>query len=245
MTKSISQLAAATPAGAELMELAKLSATVSITRTDISAQASDNSINTAGGNFVTAGFAVGMRCRVQGFTGNVVNNLVAGELTAVAAGKLTFGGVDGDVIVDDAAGESVTITAYESVQASVLQVAQLAPQWLCIACSDEATPLTTGAAKVKFHWPFSGEVLEVFAGLSATQPSGSTLTVDLNDGGGSMLSTKITIDNGEETSLTSAAPPVLSDTSVVKGNPATVDIDQVGASGAAGLKVYIKLRPAP
>jgi hypothetical protein len=85
--------------------------TRTITGTTISAQASDKSYNDSGNGFVTAGFAVGMRVTVTGFTGDVANNIVGGIVTAVAAGKLTIGGADGNVIVDDAAGESVTISA--------------------------------------------------------------------------------------------------------------------------------------
>jgi len=79
------------------------------TATTISALASDNSYNDSGNGFVTAGFEVGDHVVVTGFTGNVVNNIAEGVVTAVVAGKLTIGGTDGDVIVDDAAGESVTI----------------------------------------------------------------------------------------------------------------------------------------
>lgn len=123
MAKAISQMTAAgTLTGNELVEVSRLSATVTITRTDISAQASDNSINTAAGNFLAAGFAVGRRVRVTGFTGNVANNVMSAVLTAATATKLTFGGADGDVIVDDAAGESVTITAWETVRTTAADI---------------------------------------------------------------------------------------------------------------------------
>jgi hypothetical protein len=79
------------------------------TATTLSAQASDNSYNDSGNGFVTAGFEVGDVVVVTGFTGNVANNIASGVLTSVAAGKIVVGGTDGDVIVDDAAGESVTI----------------------------------------------------------------------------------------------------------------------------------------
>lgn len=122
MGKSIGQLSAAgSVAGTELIELQKLSATVTITAATISA-AADNSYNDSGSGFVAAGFTVGMHVRVTGFTGNVANNISDAVVTAVTAGKLTIGGTDGDVIVDDAAGESVTITAWESVYATADQL---------------------------------------------------------------------------------------------------------------------------
>ena len=80
-----------------------------ITATTIAAVAAGNIITDSGDGFVTAGFEVGDRVTVSGFTGDVANNATM-ILTAVAAGTLTFGGTDGDVIADDAAGESVTIT---------------------------------------------------------------------------------------------------------------------------------------
>ena len=127
MGYSIGQLTAAgTINGAELIEIQKLSATVTITAATISAQASDNSYNDSGSGFVAAGFVTGMHVRVTGFTGNVANNVVDGVLTSAAAGKLIVGGADGDVIVDDAAGETVTITAWESVYVDAQEIADLA-----------------------------------------------------------------------------------------------------------------------
>lgn len=80
-----------------------------ITGTTISAAAADNSYNDSGDGFVDAGFEVGDPVAVTGFTGDLANNITYGILTAVAAGKLTIGGTDGDVIVDEIAGDSVTI----------------------------------------------------------------------------------------------------------------------------------------
>jgi hypothetical protein len=124
MGKKINELTSATPAAADLLELSRLSPTVTITGTNISAQASDNSFNHAGSGFIAAGFLgpvtpggePRMSVKVTGFTGNVANNIFTGRITALTTGKMTIGGTDGDVIVDDAAGESVTITAWESVR---------------------------------------------------------------------------------------------------------------------------------
>jgi hypothetical protein len=85
------------------------------TATTISAAGADNSYNDSGNGFVTAGFEVGDKVTVSGFTGNVANNIAKGVITALTAGKMTIGGTDGDVIVDDAAGESVTIVTTSSV----------------------------------------------------------------------------------------------------------------------------------
>jgi hypothetical protein len=111
-----------------------------------------------------------------------------------------------------------------------------------VAVSDETTPLSAGNGKVTFHMPFDFTLNEVFAGLTTVQAgsgAGGIVTVDVNEAGASILSTKITIDNGEETSLTAAIPPVFSDTELAKGAKVTIDIDQIGDGSAKGLKVYL------
>ena len=118
MTRITDLAAAASVTGTEWLEMAKLS-TTTITAGTISAAAADNSFNDSGSGFVTAGFAVNDRVKVSGFTGNTANNIFVATVTAVTAGKLTIGGADGDVIVDDAAGESVTITKWVSVRGQV------------------------------------------------------------------------------------------------------------------------------
>lgn len=109
-------------AGTELMEMSQLSSTVKITATTISAAAADNSYNDSALGFGAAGFLVGDRVKVTGFTGNVVNNILTGVITALTNGKMTIGGTDGDVIVDDAAGESVTIQKWTTKRATVKDV---------------------------------------------------------------------------------------------------------------------------
>ena len=115
------------------------------------------------------------------------------------------------------------------------------PAELIIACSDETTDLTTGTSKVTFRMPYKMRVEEVRANVN-TAPVGSTLDVDINNGGASILSTIITIDDGEKTSTTAAVPPVINVLSAVILDDAeiTIDIDQVGSTTAGkGLKVVI------
>ena len=115
MSLKISQMAAAAAlVGTEQLELSQLSTTVTITAATISAAAADNSCNDLFFFFVAAGFALNDTVQVTGFTGSAANNIYSATVTAVTAGKLTIGGTDGDVIVDDAAGESVTITKWNS-----------------------------------------------------------------------------------------------------------------------------------
>lgn len=98
----------------DLLILSQRSSTIRIAATTLSAQASDQSYNDSGNGFLTAGFAVNDYVNVVGFTGNVANNIQSGQVTALTAGKMTIGGPEGSVIVDDAAGESVVISKWVS-----------------------------------------------------------------------------------------------------------------------------------
>jgi hypothetical protein len=111
------------------------------------------------------------------------------------------------------------------------------PTFLEYALSDEETEITTGAAKLTTRMPFKFTVTDVRASL-ATASSGGVVTVDINEGGSSILSTKLTVDENEKTSTTAAAAAVLSDTSLADDAEITFDIDTAG-TGAKGLKVRI------
>lgn len=87
-----------------------------ITAATISAAAADNSFNDSGSGFVAAGFEVGDVVSVTGFTGDVANNITGGIITSVAAGKIVIASPEGDLLVDDTEGESVTITAGDKVR---------------------------------------------------------------------------------------------------------------------------------
>lgn len=108
-----------------------------------------------------------------------------------------------------------------------------------VAASDETTALTTGTAKVTFPMPYAMTLTAVRASLSTAQTSGSTFTVDINEAGASILSTKLTIDNGEKTSTTAATAAVISDSALADDAEITIDIDQVGDGTAKGLKVTL------
>jgi hypothetical protein len=113
------------------------------------------------------------------------------------------------------------------------------PFELVVAASDESTALSTGTAKITFRMPRAVTLTAVRASLTTAQASGSIFTVDINESGTSILSTKLTIDNTEKTSTTAATPPVISDTSLADDAEMTIDIDQIGNGTAKGLKVML------
>ena len=87
--------------------------------------------------------------------------------------------------------------------------------------------------------PHALEITEIRASLS-TASSVGTVEVDINEGGATILSTKLTIDAGETTSVTAATPVVISDTTLADNAEISIDIDNAGTSAdAIGLKVYI------
>lgn len=113
------------------------------------------------------------------------------------------------------------------------------PVEIQLAASDETTALTTGTAKLTFRMPHAMTLTSVRASLTTAQTSGSIFTVDINEAGSSILSTKLTIDNTEKTSVTAATPPVISDTALADDAEITIDIDQIGDGTAKGLKITL------
>lgn len=108
-----------------------------------------------------------------------------------------------------------------------------------IACSDETTDLTTGTGKVTFRMPTAGTLSDLKATVT-TAPVGANLEVDINENGSTILSTVLSIDDGEKTSETATTPAVISDSSLADDSEITIDIDQVGLTTAgSGLKVTL------
>ncbi len=113
------------------------------------------------------------------------------------------------------------------------------PESFIVAVSDETTALTTGAGKLTFRMPYALNLTSVKASLTTAQGSGAIFTVDVNEGGVSILSTKLTIDNTEKTSASAATAAVISDATLAADAEITIDIDQVGDGTAKGLKVTL------
>tara|TARA_R110000787_G_scaffold104653_4_gene211949 strand:+ start:5209 stop:6915 length:1707 start_codon:yes stop_codon:yes gene_type:complete len=136
----------------------------------------------------------------------------------------------------------VTVGTGLSKTGSVISIDQThLKQVIAIACSDETTALAAATAVATFHMPYAFTVTGVKASVT-TAPVGSVLTVDINEAGSTILTTKLTIDAGEKTSATAAtaavvggAGPALADNALM-----TVDLDGVGSGTAGtGLKIYL------
>jgi hypothetical protein len=106
---------------------------------------------------------------------------------------------------------------------------------LQVACSDLITALIAATSVGYFRVAKPFVLSSVRASLLVVSSSG-IVTVDINKGGVSILSTKLTFDVGELTTVTAAVPPVITDTAMTDDAVITIDID-VGGTGAKGLIV--------
>lgn len=150
--------------------------------------------------------------------------------TGAAGLGVPAGGATGTVLTKVSATDNDTIWATPVIPVKVIP----------IACSDESTAITAGVAKVTFRMPYAMTLSAVRASLTTAQASGASLvTVDINEAGTSILSTKLTIDNTEKTSTTATTAAVISDAALADDAEITIDIDLIGDGTAKGLKVYL------
>jgi hypothetical protein len=111
------------------------------------------------------------------------------------------------------------------------------PCRIIIAVSDETTEITTGVAKVTFRMPFAMTLTGVRASLTTASSSGAPV-FDVNEGGVSMLGTKLSVDQSEKTSTTAASAATITDSALADDAEITIDVDTAG-TGAAGAKVVL------
>ncbi len=130
----------------------------------------------------------------------------------------------------DSAKEAAAVTLFnKTLGAGTVYITTGLPVVLQIAASDTTTDITSGAGKVTFRMPFGMTVTAVRASVS-TAPTGSTIIVDINEAGSTILSTKLSIDASEKTSITAASAAVISDAALASDAEMTIDFDQVGSS---------------
>ena len=173
---------------------------------------------------------------IEDLQGRVATLEGGGAVTSVYGRTGAVVAVSGDYDADeiDETASNKIMTAAERTK-----LTGLGTESFIIAASDETTALTTGTAKATFRMPYAFTVSDVRASVT-TAPTGAVLTVDINESGTTILSTKITIDATEKTSETAATAPVISDSSLADDAEMTIDIDTVGSTVAGtGLKVAI------
>jgi hypothetical protein len=157
--------------------------------------------------------------------------------TGTLAAGAVDAGADKFIFWDDSAGKKVYGTLAGSLSISGTELRDY--QWLQFAISDQSTAITTGTAKFTTRFP-ACTVLAVRASLNTASSSGIP-TVDINEAGTTILSTKLTIDANEKTSTTAATAAVISDSTIADDAEITFDIDTAG-TGAKGLIVSMQVR---
>ena len=109
---------------------------------------------------------------------------------------------------------------------------------IVVAVSDEVNTISSGTNLVTYRMPFPMQISSVRASLSTAQTTGSILTVQIKEGGANILSTPLSIDNTEKTSVTAATQPVVSDNTLADDSEIQIDTTQAG-TGGIGLKIYL------
>lgn len=147
------------------------------------------------------------------------------------------------VAVDNCAITDAKIASHTTTKITV-PLSQLATcakkEAIIIAAGDECTAICVATGKTEFQMPYAFTLTDIRATVTVAPTTSGTLTVDVNEGGTSILSTKLTIDVGEKTSTTAATPAVISDTALADEGIITIDVDAIsGGASEAGLKVYL------
>lgn len=161
---------------------------------------------------------------VAGRTGAIV--LVTTDITGVATARIlgrTTGG----------SGAAEELTAAQVVAMLKTET----PVELAVALSDLATVIAAGTGVAYMRAPHAFTLTSVRASLILESSSGP-VEVDINVNGSTILSTKLSIDANEKTSVTAATPAVISGPNVADDDEIKFDIDAAG-TGAKGLIVTL------
>lgn len=129
-----------------------------------------------------------------------------------------------------------TINATAQDGAQILSEAREEVVTLELAGSGSLPASSAGAAYYRVPW--AATLTAVKANRNGTNTNGS-VTIDVNEGGTSVLSTEITIDQNEATSLTAVTPAVISDSAIANDALLTFDIDSANTSDEGPLTVTL------
>jgi hypothetical protein len=112
-------------------------------------------------------------------------------------------------------------------------------QAILIPLGDEATDIVTEEGRFTFRMPFAFNLTSIKASVNIA-PTGSPITIDINKEGTSILSTLLTIDAGDKTSVGATTPPVIVLTAFADDVEMSIDITTIG-SGVAGTGLKVAL----
>lgn len=148
---------------------------------------------------------------------------------------------DRTITLPNATGTISLVTGTETLTNKTIATADnVLPAEIGLACSDETTAITTGTGKVTFRMPYAMTLTAVRASVT-TAPVGSTIIIDINESGSTIMTTdKLSIDASEKTSTTAVTAAAITDTALADDAEITIDFDQVGSGTAgAGVKIWL------
>lgn len=196
-----------------------------------------NTISSAGASALTITATAGQVVSIESctFDGGVATISTSLDIASSIA---VTGVLDEDTMSSDSA---VKLATQQSIKAYVDNDRKT--EAFTVAISDEDSDLEVGTAKITFRMPYAFTLTDIRASCT-TAPTGATLTIDVNETGSTILSTKLTIDAGEKTSTTATTAVVISDSALADDAEITIDIDQIGSSvaGTGGKVTFIGTR---
>ena len=210
--------------------------------TDIATNVSAIALNTAKVSYPDAALVAGHTTDIGTNTTDIGTNTtklagieagadVTDSVNVASSGAFMASGVSafGVTLVDDA-DAATALTTLGALDKTLI------PSEIMTAASDETTAIVTATGVMQFRMPYAMTGTSVRVSLGSACATG-TFTVDVNVGGVTVLSTKVTVDATEKTSTTAAIPAVLSVTAWADDAIVTIDVDNQGDGTATGLKV--------
>lgn len=170
-------------------------------------------------------------------TGNTNPTTSASNVSSGSAGSGTpFTNVPDSTYVRWLIRATGTVNATAQDGSDILSEAREEVVTIELAGSGALPASQVGAAYYRMPW--AATLTAVKANRNGTNTNGA-VTIDVNEGGTSVLSTEITIDVGESSSLTAATPAVISDNTVANDALLTFDIDSANTSDEGPLTVTL------
>ena len=161
--------------------------------------------------------------------GAVMDSEVDANIKTLALPASTTISAFGATLVDDA-DAATALTTLGALDKTLI------PTEVMTAASDEITAIVTATDVMQFRMPYAMTGTSVRVSLGSACSTG-TFTVDVNVNGATVLSTKVTIDATEKTSVTAVTAAVLSVTAWPDDAIVTIDVDNQGDGTATGLKI--------
>lgn len=128
---------------------------------------------------------------------------------------------------------------YVSTGAAWFKVSEANSTYIIIqlVANDGVLAVGTGLGLIPIPW--GKRLVAVHAEVATAGLTGLT-TIDINKNGTTMLSTKITLDSGEEGSDTASTPAVISVSEVAENDVLTFDVDGISSTAPLGLTIRMQ-----